>query len=215
MLWEPALAEERLEHGGLRLLELEEQRVVVIAAHQKKDPRASPDAADADDLPCGVHVSVALEQVAPVAWKRAPVGANHAPRDVLEFVLFRTFLYVFDGRDDGRVADDPQPAVATSTQLREGSQAVLRMHVRDVRLEALHPLLGRCPSQLLEDALDFEARVPDLDVAQRREACYRLAVLAHGRHDERTACHVVEAELTTRDREARGEALHVPLERPR
>ena len=102
-----ALPEERLEHRGLRLLELEEQRVVVVAADQEQDPGACTHAADADDLACGMHVPVALEQVAPVVRQRAPIRANHAPHDVLEVVLLRTRQYVLDRRDEGRVADDP------------------------------------------------------------------------------------------------------------
>src|SRR5256885_13418898 len=48
---ELALPEVLLKHGNLRLLDLEEQRVVVVAAEQQDDPRSRPDAADADDLP--------------------------------------------------------------------------------------------------------------------------------------------------------------------
>ena len=58
MLREPALAQERLEHGGFRLLELEEERVVLVAAEQEQDPGARTDAADADDLAGGVDVAV-------------------------------------------------------------------------------------------------------------------------------------------------------------
>ena len=64
---ELALAEERLEHRRLRLLELEEERVVVVAAEQQHDARPRADAADADDLARGVDVAVALEQAAAVA----------------------------------------------------------------------------------------------------------------------------------------------------
>ena len=107
MLGVLALAEERLEHRRLRFLELEEQRIAVIAADHEQDPGAGTDAADADDLPGGMHVPVALEQMAPVARQRAPVRANHAPHDVLEVVLLRTRQHVLDRRDEGRVADDP------------------------------------------------------------------------------------------------------------
>ena len=39
-----------LEHGCLCFLYLQEQRVVVVAADQQRDPGPGPDAADADDL---------------------------------------------------------------------------------------------------------------------------------------------------------------------
>ena len=61
-----ALAEEPFQHGGLRLLELKEERVVVVAAEQEHDEGPRADAADADDLARGVHVAVTLEQLAAV-----------------------------------------------------------------------------------------------------------------------------------------------------
>ena len=82
--------------------------------------------------------------------------------------------------------------------------------------EALH-LLARRPvaRKLVQDVRDVEARVPDVDVAHLREARHRFAVLAHSRHHDRTAHRIVEASVPAGDGEARGEPLHVPLERPR
>ena len=45
-----ARLEELLEHRGLGLLELQEQRVLAVAAEQQRDPGARADAPDADDL---------------------------------------------------------------------------------------------------------------------------------------------------------------------
>ena len=63
VLGERALAQERLEHRCLRLLELQEQRVVLVAAEHQHDPGARADAADADDLARRVDVAKALEQL--------------------------------------------------------------------------------------------------------------------------------------------------------
>ncbi len=49
------LREERLEHRGFGLLELQEQRVVAVAAEQQRDPDPRADAADPDDLAGGVR----------------------------------------------------------------------------------------------------------------------------------------------------------------
>ena len=67
-----ARAQEALEHRRLGLLDLEEQRVVVVAADQQHDVAAGADAADADHLPRRVHVAELLERVVPVA-ERVPV----------------------------------------------------------------------------------------------------------------------------------------------
>ena len=62
-----ARAEEGLEHRCLRLLELQKQRIGVVAAEQKHDPGARSDAAHPDDLAGGIDVAEALEQLQAVA----------------------------------------------------------------------------------------------------------------------------------------------------
>ena len=76
---ELARAEERLEHRRLGLLELQEQRIAVVAPEQEHDPGARSDAADTDHLARGVHVAEALEQVSAVPWT-AWSGRSGAPR---------------------------------------------------------------------------------------------------------------------------------------
>ena len=64
---ELGLAEERLEHGRLRLLRLKEERVVAVAAEHQHHPGAGADAADTDHLAGGVDEAKALEQTPAVA----------------------------------------------------------------------------------------------------------------------------------------------------
>ena len=163
-----------------------------------------------------MHVAVALEQVAAVVRQRAAVRADHAPHDVLEVLPLRTGQDVLDRRDERRVADDPQLAVDRPAQLRERAQAVLRAaRSRRSRWRRFICLPEAAAPEALADARDVEARVPDVDVPHLREARHRLAVLAHRRRHDRAAIGIVEAAIPARDREARGEPLHVPLERPR
>jgi hypothetical protein len=122
-------------------------------------------------------------------------------------VLFRTRQHVLDRCHEGRVADDPQLAVDGLAQLRQRAQAVLGAHLGDVGLEALHLLAGRVWSEMLEDPGDVEARVPDLDVAHRREADHRRPVLTHRRRNKRAA-FIVEAVVPSGDCE-RGESFYI------
>ena len=62
--WYFARAEERLEHRRLGLLELQEQRIGVVAAEHEHDPGARSHAAHPDDLPGGIDVAEPLEQAA-------------------------------------------------------------------------------------------------------------------------------------------------------
>ncbi len=74
-----AVAEERLEHRGLSLLDLQEERVGVVTAEEQRDPGSRADAADPDDLAGEVDEVVLLEQAAAVGREGAPVVAEHAP----------------------------------------------------------------------------------------------------------------------------------------
>jgi pimeloyl-ACP methyl ester carboxylesterase len=56
---EAAFRRERLEHRPMRFLELEEQRVVVLVAHQQEHERLGAHGAHADHLACEVHEAVA------------------------------------------------------------------------------------------------------------------------------------------------------------
>src|SRR5204863_6198909 len=79
-----ALAEERLQHRRLRLLELQKQRIGVVAAEHQDDPRARADAADTDYLARRVPVAKALQQTLAIALQRAPVATHHTPRELLD-----------------------------------------------------------------------------------------------------------------------------------
>src|SRR3954452_13351403 len=57
-----ARAGERLEHRGLRLLELEEQRILIVTAQEQDDPRPRANAAHTDDLAGEVPVPERLRQ---------------------------------------------------------------------------------------------------------------------------------------------------------
>jgi hypothetical protein len=111
------------------------------------------------------------------------------------------------------VADDPGLAVLDPDQAIECLEAV--------------PLLGLCgfPSRFLkvpprgdlreigQDAVDIEARVPDLEVAHRGEITHRLAIGARCAEYRGPDVLRREAALAPRNGEARRESLDVPLPR--
>ena len=69
--------------------------------------------------------------------------------------------------------------------------------------------------QVGEQALDVEARVPDVEVSHRGELAHRLAVGAGRGEDGGAGLLRGEVAVAPGDREARREALDVPLPRPR
>ena len=70
----PARRKEPLVDRRLRLLDLEEERIVVGAAVEEGDERAEPDAADADDLEGDVDDLVPVEQDPPVLLEAVAVA---------------------------------------------------------------------------------------------------------------------------------------------
>ena len=113
-----ARLEVRLQDRGRRLLHLEDQRVVLVAALEHDDEAAGPDAPDADDLEGGVDETIALEEVATVLGKRRPVVGE----ELLERILLEA-----DGdvRDRRRVVEDYPAAIDDGGQRPEGPHAVL------------------------------------------------------------------------------------------
>ena len=71
-----ALGQVVLQHRRGGFLDLEEQRVVLVAALQQDDERAGADAADADDLAGHVDELEALQQLAPIVRQGRPVRAE-------------------------------------------------------------------------------------------------------------------------------------------
>ena len=60
----------RSEHRRARLLDLQEQRIVLAIAHQQEHHGLGPDRADADDLARDIRVVVVIEHDAPIGRER-------------------------------------------------------------------------------------------------------------------------------------------------
>ena len=121
-----ALGQEALEHRGLRLLDLQEQRVVMVAAQHQHDVAAGPDAAHAHHLVGRVDVAVLLDGVV-LAPERAPVRAEQLLDERVGVLPFRPRSdQVLDRDDDRRIGDDAQFAVDLVGPLGEHPGAVAR-----------------------------------------------------------------------------------------
>ena len=114
---EAAGAGERLQHRGAGFLDLQEERVALVAAEQQRDPGPGADAADPDHLVGGVDVVVALGQDPGLLVERVAVLARAAARisaaDRLRVGAFALGQLV-DRHQQRRPAGDPQLAVAPS-----------------------------------------------------------------------------------------------------
>src|SRR5215207_6952216 len=63
-----------LKYRSSRLLDLEEQGVILVAALEQRDVGPGAHAANPNDLPCCIHKAVPVEQVAPIVLQGTLVG---------------------------------------------------------------------------------------------------------------------------------------------
>ena len=203
-----------LQHRSLRLLELEEERIVAVATEQQHDVGARADAADTDHLARSVRVAVALQELAPITRQRPAIGADDDAQEVFGLVCAIT-QDVFDRSDHGRVADDARLTVDDLRQLRERLQTVLRAGLRQVAVSAFQLFCRGFLPPPGQQLLGIQTRVPELQVAHRRVAPDRLPVRPPHCPVDHLARRVVEATVATRHGKARHQTLDVPLERAR
>ena len=76
-----------LEHRGLGLLGLQEERVLPVATHHQHHPGAGPDASDPDHLAGHFDESVAVEEVAAITLEALAVAAEQFSHPLLELLL--------------------------------------------------------------------------------------------------------------------------------
>ncbi len=212
---ELALAQERLQHRGLRLLALQEQRVLVVAAQHQHHPRARAHAAHPHHFARQVHVAVVLQQLLAVALQARPVGAQEVVHPLMKFFRLHPWQQVLDTHQQGRVADDLGRAIHRVREPREGARVVLRPGLRGGFAQRLELLRARLRFELRKQAFPIQARVPDVEVVHLREAAHPSAVLLRRRPHSLPALLLGEPALATRDRDARRQALDVPLPRAR
>ena len=212
-LLEPALRQVILKHGGRCLLDLQEERVALVAALQEDDESPRADAADSDDLAGDVDDLEALQEVASVALQggavRTELPVDHGSQLVSRHPGQGGNL---PERDDDRwLADDPIRPSTTSASF-DSACRLSRVRAFAAAFWALRSpsftsfLLGFRvdPPRVARKCLDRghqvrfrEVRIPDIHRAHIGEPGHGLSVATNrcerGRLDVRLREPVVPA----------------------
>ena len=206
-----ALLGELLEHGGLGLLQLQEQRIAPVTAEQQRDPGTRADAAHADHLAGDIDQPELLQQHPAVVLQRRAVAAHDLVQLLVDLIAADALEDLVDRLDQRRIADDPGLTVHHLGELLEDLHAVLGLGLVERLLGALEHRLRRQLAHRGHQVLDVQVRVPDVEVGLAGKLAQRLAVGADGASHDRLAFGLRIAVLTACDREAGRQPLHVPL----
>ena len=175
-----ALADVRLEHGRLRFLDLEEERIALVASEQQRDPAPGPDAADADDLAGDVDELELLEEVATIGLEAPAVVAEGSRSSSRSCSASASGMSSSSRTISGGSLDDPDLAVdAGPVSLANARRlSLLRALARFFwnRLSSASRALGR---NCCVDVVLVEPGVPEVEVAAGRELAHRLPVRPH------------------------------------
>ena len=161
----------RLVHRRSRLLDLQEQRVIAVAALQQDQVYPHPDAAHPDHLADGVDEREPVQQVAALVGQGVVVGGEQLLGEAVVAVL-----------PDRRVLGDPQVPVAVLGELPEraavGALARLALDVGGAA-----DLVGF--GEDAEELVDGDQVVPDVEPAGGGVAGHPLPVGAQAGRDRR------------------------------
>ena len=205
---------EPAEHRRLGLLDLQEQRIGLVAAEHQHDPAAGPDAADADDLAGHVGVLVLLQQVPAVGFQRPPVLAEQVLDLRREGLLVHLLGQQVSDRDDQRrVGDDLWPAIDQAGQLGHFLHAVPGPRLGHALVDHLALPRFHLRVELRPQLVQVRVRVPDSQVRHRGEGPHRLPVAGDGGRDDLAAVLGAEPVAAGGYLHAGGQPLDVPFPR--
>ena len=210
---EIALPHVRLEHGPLRLLALQEERLIHVAADEQDDPGARPDAPDADDLAREVRVLVAVEQQAVVVLERRAIALDPIPDPAVDLVRLGVREEVLDRHDEWMVGEDPCRSVDVAVSFSNARALSFRRAFRTIFRSRL--TCGASPASARRARARRRPRTcstPPARSSRRASASPGGTSAPRSRPARDSACR--EIPVAASDREARGEPLHVPLPRP-
>ena len=183
------------------LLQLEEQRDIIVTPEKQRDKRKQPNAPDADHLVRDVGEHVAGHGLALVVEQGLGIRGDDAPHK-------RSRILVGDPGEDRRPVGELQATVHRLCQASQEPAVVARRRVGEHAFDLAAEIATR---DFLDESIDVDPRVPGGEVGSPSEVAHPCAVAAEGREGRRADVGPREAQLAGRDDDAGCETLDVPL----
>jgi hypothetical protein len=212
---EPGAACGRLEHGPLRLLLLEEQRIARVTAEEKHHPTAGPDTPDSYDLPGQVCIAVTPQELASVPGEAREVGGDDMASRALQLLGVLVAHQLVDSHDQRRIGAYARVPVLSDGELRERASVIFAPGLGHGLVDLADLPVGAVSAQHLGQVLRTRPGVPDGQVALAGELAYRLSILGHCTLNDRLRVFGREITLAPGDGNAGRQPLHIPFPRPR
>ena len=200
--------EVRLEHRLLRFLDLQDERVVVPASFQERDPAASPDAADPHHLASSILQGEPVEEVGDFVGEARPIPVEQRLH-LVELIV------AADMTHQRRLVDDPATTVGDRGEPVHGLQIAVRVRPRDASVEHGAGLCITLRFRNCHDDVGIDAPAPRVERGCRCQAGQQVPVTRHHAQDGGAADLVGHALRPGRHREAGPQALEIPLPRAR
>jgi hypothetical protein len=202
----------RPQHRLLRLLDLQKERIVEVAAYAQESPAADADAADPHHLAGEIDASEPVEEHATIRRDRRAIAANDLVDRHLDF-LRRGRRQLRQGHEQRRLDNEARLLRVGACERRKCAAAVVAARP----LDDLRELAGQPPVvrglQHVEHLCRVQARVPDVEVTKTREVAHCFAICPNAGEYDVLALGAVEPAVAAGDLEARCESFDVPFER--
>src|SRR5262249_14348112 len=152
------------QDGGLRLFDLQEQRIGLITPDEQDDPCARAHTADSNNLTGDIDVAILLHELAAVNQERLPVIADEVAHDVLDAAMLLSGQELLQTDDQRRAADDLQLTIHAARQPFERAHVVFGVRFRYPQVQSRQLLWSRFPSPPLANSGQIQPGIPDSEI---------------------------------------------------
>ena len=168
--------EVRLEHRLLSFFDLQDERVVVPASFQQRDPAAGPDAADPHHLAGSIHQREPVQEVGDVVGETRPISVEQRLHSV-------ELIVAADMTHQRKLVGYPATTVGDRGELVHRLQIAVRVRPRDATVEHAAGFSITLRFRHRHDDICIDAPAPRVEGGCRGQASQQVPVTRHHAQD--------------------------------